>query len=101
MASLRKYEKLMVWFQKKGVVAITGVKEVEVVAKGVIVTMKDGHKETIEADNVVPAIPLALNTTLLEALKTKVPEVYAVGDCREPLLIADAIGAGSRIARTL
>jgi thioredoxin reductase len=36
---------------------------------------------------------------LFNSLEGKVPEVYAVGDCREPLLIVDAIGTGSRVAR--
>jgi len=90
---------LMVWFQKKGVVAITGAKEVEITKNGVIVTTKDGKRSTIEADTVVPAVPLSANTKLFKSLEGKVPEVYAVGDCKEPLLIVDAIGAGSRVAR--
>jgi 2,4-dienoyl-CoA reductase (NADPH2) len=90
---------LMVWFQKKGVIAITGAKEVEVTKNGVIVTTKDGAKSTIEADTVLPAIPLSANMDLFKSLEGKVPEVYAVGDCKEPLLIVDAIGAGFRVAR--
>jgi thioredoxin reductase len=35
---------------------------------------------------------------LMESLKGKVPEIYAIGDCKEPHLIADAIGAGLRTA---
>jgi pyruvate/2-oxoglutarate dehydrogenase complex dihydrolipoamide dehydrogenase (E3) component len=38
---------------------------------------------------------------LFESLKGKVPEIYAVGDCKEPLLITDAIGTGASIARTI
>jgi 2,4-dienoyl-CoA reductase (NADPH2) len=90
---------LMVWFQKKGVAAITGVKEVEITKTGVVVTAKDGTKSTIEADTVVPAVPLSANTELFKSLEGKVPEVYAVGDCKTPLLIVDAIGTGSRVAR--
>lgn len=37
----------------------------------------------------------------LKSLEGKVPEVYAVGDCREPLLIVDASADGSRTARTV
>jgi len=92
---------LMVWFQKKGVAAITGVTQVEITSKGVTVTTKEGKKLTIEADTVVPAMPLSANTGLFESLGGKVPEVYAVGDCKTPLLIVDAIGTGSRIAREL
>ena len=74
---------------------------VEITKNGVTVMTKDGKKQTIEADTVVPAMPLTENTGLVEALKGKVPEVYAVGDCKEPLLIVDAIGTGSRIARAV
>ena len=89
---------LLMWFKKKGVASITGVKHVEITNKGVTVTTGDGKKQTIQADTIVPALPLTENMGLVEALKGKVPEVYAVGDCREPLLIVDAIGTGSRIA---
>jgi 2,4-dienoyl-CoA reductase (NADPH2) len=92
---------LMVWFQKKGVAAITGVKEVEITKGGVVITAKDGKKTTIKADTVVAAVPLSPNTALLKSLEGKVPEVYAVGDCKTPLLIVDAIGTGSRVAREI
>jgi len=48
---------------------------------------------------VVPALPLAPNMALYEALQGKVPEVYAIGDCKDPLLIADAVSAGMVTAR--
>jgi len=90
---------LMVWFQKKGVTAVTGVKQVEIMDEGITITTREGKKSTVEADTVVPALPLLANTTLLKSLEGKVPEVYAVGDCKTPLLIVDAIGTGSRVAR--
>ncbi len=91
---------LLKWFQKKGVTLISGVKEfVEITDKGLTIIAGDGKKQIIEADTIVTALPLTPNNELLEGLKAKVPEVYAVGDCREPLLIADAIGTGLRTAR--
>lgn len=91
---------LLKWFQKKGVTLISGVKEfVEITDKGLTIIASDGKKQVIEADTIVTALPLTPNNELLEGLKAKVPEVYAVGDCREPLLIADAIGTGLRTAR--
>ena len=90
---------LMVWFEKKGARMITGVKEyVEITDKGLTIVNKDGRRETIEGDTIVPALPLTASTELFEALKKKVPEVYAIGDCQEPALIADAIGMGTRTA---
>jgi pyruvate/2-oxoglutarate dehydrogenase complex dihydrolipoamide dehydrogenase (E3) component len=91
---------LMLWFKKMGVTLISGVKEfVEVTDKGLTIITGDGKKQTIEADSIATALPLTPNNELLENLKKKVPEVYAIGDCREPLLIADAIGTGLRTAR--
>ena len=93
---------LFSWFQKKGVAMLTGVREyVEITDKGLAIITKEGEKLTIEADSIVLALPLAPNTGLLESLKGKVPEVYAIGDCKEPLLIADAISDGMEVARSL
>ena len=55
-------------------------------------------KQTIEADTIVPAMPLAPNTELLKTLKGKVPEIYSIGDCREPHLIVEAIAEGASVA---
>lgn len=92
---------LLDWFQKKGVKIITGVKSIEINDKGVIITIKEGIKETIEADTVIPTSPLAPDLSLFESLKGKVPEVYAIGDCKEPRLIVDAIAEGWQVARLL
>ena len=88
------------WFRKKGVTLIGGVKEyVEITDKGLTIINKDGEKQTIAANTIIPALPLLPDTGLYESLKGKVPEVYAIGDCKEPLLIADAISAGMQVAR--
>jgi 2,4-dienoyl-CoA reductase (NADPH2) len=93
---------LLSWFKKKGVTMISGVKEyVEITDKGLTITNKEGARQIIEADTVVPALPLTPNVGLVESLKGKVPEVYAIGDCKEPHLIADAISTGLRTARAV
>jgi 2,4-dienoyl-CoA reductase (NADPH2) len=93
---------LLIWFKKKGVTLITGVKEyVEITDGGLAVITGDGKKQMIEADSIVTALPLTPNDELLARLKEKVPEVYPIGDCRQPLLIADAIGTGLRTAREI
>ena len=93
---------LLIWFRKMGVVLISGVKEyVEITDKGLTIITSDGEKQTIEADNIVTAMPLTSNDELLEGLKKQVPEIYAIGDCKDPLLIADAIGTGLRTAREI
>ncbi len=93
---------LLIWFRKKGVPLISGVKEyVEITEKGLTIITQDGARQTIEADSIVTALPLTPNDELLEKLKTRVAEVYAIGDCRQPQLIADAIGTGLRTAREI
>jgi 2,4-dienoyl-CoA reductase (NADPH2) len=93
---------LLIWFKKKHVTLINGVKEyVEITDQGLTLITSDGKKQTIEADSIVTALPLTPNDELLEKLKGKVPEVYPIGDCRQPLLIADAIGTGLRTAREI
>jgi 2,4-dienoyl-CoA reductase (NADPH2) len=90
------------WFRKKGVTLMAGVKEyVEITDQGLTIINKDGEKQTIPADTIIPALPLVPDLVLFESLKGKVPEVYAVGDCKEPLLIADAISQGMETARLI
>jgi 2,4-dienoyl-CoA reductase (NADPH2) len=90
------------WFHKKGVTLIGGVREfVEITDKGLTIINKDGEKQTIPADTVVPALPLLPDLAMFESLEGKVPEVYAIGDCKEPLLIADAISQGMETARKI
>ncbi|MFH1032095.1 MAG: NAD(P)/FAD-dependent oxidoreductase [Chloroflexota bacterium] len=87
------------WFAKKGVKLMTEVKYEEITDKGLTITTKDGKRQTLEADSIIPVMPLAPSTELVKSLQGKVPEVYSVGDCREPRLIREAIGDGYRTAR--
>jgi 2,4-dienoyl-CoA reductase (NADPH2) len=90
---------LFAWFKRNRVTLISGVKDIEITPNGVTIITAAGEKKQLQADTVVPALPLAPNLALYEALKGKAPEVYAVGDCKDPLLIADAISAGMQTAR--
>ncbi len=91
---------LMIWFGKKGVEMISGVKEyVEITEEGLTIVDKDGVTRSLPADTFVSALPLTSNDDLLPALEQRVAEVYTIGDCKEPGLIADAIGTGLRTAR--
>ena len=89
------------WFRKKGVVMMPGVNPVAITDKGLTVLTKEGYKQTIEADSIVPAIPMKPNMELLKSLQGKVPEIYAIGDCSNPRLIVDAIADGWRIANSI
>lgn len=91
---------LMLWFRKKGVKLYSGVREIVGISdRGVTLVTREGDRLTLGADTIVSALPLARVDGLLKELEERVPEVYAIGDCKDPLLIADAIGAGVRTAR--
>jgi 2,4-dienoyl-CoA reductase (NADPH2) len=91
---------LSAWLEKQEVVFFNSVREYTRINKdGLIIVDKAGKEVLIEADSIIPALPLAPDTRLLPKLKKMVPEVYAVGDCKEPLLIADAINSGMTTAR--
>jgi 2,4-dienoyl-CoA reductase (NADPH2) len=92
---------LFSWFKRKNVNLISGVKDIEITPNGVTIITADGDRKQLIADTVVTALPLAPNMALYEALKGKAPEVYAVGDCKDPLLITDAVSAGMEAARNI
>ena len=65
------------------------------------IVTREGKRQTIKADTIVTALPLRPNTEISEALQGKVPEIYSIGDCREPGLIIDAIAEGYRVANAI
>ena len=93
--------RLFRWFAKKAITMMTEVKYEEITDKGLTITTKDGKTQTLEADSIIPVTPWAPNTELFNSLQGKVPEVYAVGDCREPNLMIDAIADGYWTARNI
>jgi 2,4-dienoyl-CoA reductase (NADPH2) len=93
--------RLFRWLAKKGVTMMTEVKYDEITDKGITITTKDGKRQTLEVDTIIPVLPLAPNTRLFESLKGKIPEVYCVGDCREPHARLDAVADGYRVARQI
>ncbi|MDR0311868.1 MAG: FAD-dependent oxidoreductase [Acidobacteriota bacterium] len=98
--TLAMKEQLFRWFEEKSLPMISGVREyVEINDRGLVIITREGKKMELEADTVIPAPPLLPNASLLEKLKTLVPEVYAVGDCCKPGLRVDAIGSAFLAAR--
>ena len=80
---------------------MSGVKYEQITDKGLSLVTKEGKRQTIEADTILPALPFRPNTGFFESLKGKVPEVYLIGDAREPHLIVDAVAEGFRTALTI
>jgi 2,4-dienoyl-CoA reductase (NADPH2) len=96
-----KWIYLLPWMKKKGVTIMMEVKYEAITDKGLVVITKEGQRQTIEADTIMPSTILLSNVELLKALEGKVSEVYAIGDCNEPRLIIDAIADGYRIAKAI
>ncbi len=90
--------KLIAWLAKKGAQTYTGVKFEEITNKGVVIS-QNGEKKLLEGDTVLVSLPPKPNNALVNELKTLVPEVYQIGDSKEPRLIVDAIGDGARAGR--
>jgi 2,4-dienoyl-CoA reductase (NADPH2) len=93
--------RLFSWFRKKGVTMMAGVKYEEITDEGLIVTTKEGSRLMLQADTIIPAIPLTPNTNILKTFKGKVAEIYLIGDCREPRMIPEAVADGWKIANTI
>lgn len=92
---------LFPWFDKKGVKRYLGIKYNEITSKGLSITTKEGQKLIIEADTIITALPLQRNTDLIKSLEGEVSEIYFIGDCKEPKLIADAIADGALVANSI
>ncbi|HLZ19304.1 MAG TPA: FAD-dependent oxidoreductase, partial [Smithellaceae bacterium] len=84
-------QQLFWWFREKRVELLPGVKPVAVTTKGLTVLTKQGYKRTIPADSVIPAVPMKPDTKLAEEFREMISEIYIVGDCGNPGIIADAI----------
>ena len=90
-------KRLLSWLAKKGVLMLTGVTYEEIVDKGLTIITREGERETLEADTILVATPPIPNTELFNALKSKVREIYLIGDSKEPRTILYAISDGSQI----
>jgi 2,4-dienoyl-CoA reductase (NADPH2) len=99
---IRNWIKLSKWLPKKGTTMISGVKEyVEITDKGLTIIDKEGNRQTLEADNIVTALPLKANDELYTTLKGRAPELYAIGDCNQPRLILHAVADGYRVGQEI
>ncbi|MBN2239446.1 MAG: FAD-dependent oxidoreductase [Dehalococcoidales bacterium] len=93
---------LLKWFEKKGVTLINGVREyVGISDEGLAIIDKGGVERCIEAESIIPALPLRADHSLANSLKGIVPEVNVAGDCYKPGLIADAISKGMTAGRRI
>lgn len=87
-------------FEQRDIKVLTDTK-VEKINDDCVVRSKDGNRQTIPADTIVLAIGAVPNDNLTKELATKVKEIYAVGDCKSPRRIREAIKEGFRVAREI
>jgi 2,4-dienoyl-CoA reductase (NADPH2) len=92
---------LLTWLEEKGVKIISEAKFEQINKGGLVITTKDGKKQTLKADKIVTAMPMLADTEFLKEFKSAAQEVYALGDAREPAYIVDAIEDGAKIARQI
>jgi 2,4-dienoyl-CoA reductase (NADPH2) len=89
---------LFPWFDKKGVKRYLGVK-LEKISKGSLeLITPEGQKITLRADSLMTALPLSPNKETMDYFRGKAAEVFFVGDCCDPKLIAEATAAGALAA---
>jgi 2-enoate reductase len=82
-----------------GVEILTETRVLEIADGGVVVVGKGGKQRTLAADTVLLAVGLRAEDELVEQVGEGVSEVYAIGDCREPRKVINAIWEGFRLAR--
>ncbi len=92
--------RLFYWFRKKGVKTIGGAILEQITPQGLSI-IKDNNKQLLEADKIIPALPLAPNLELLNKIKGKVAEIYIVGDCADPGIIPDATASGWEVGNKI
>ena len=86
--------RLFYWFDRKGVERLAGVTLVEITQGGLSIVTREGDERFLPADTVIPALPFAPDREMVGAVRAKVPEVYAIGDCESPATIPEATRAG-------
>ncbi len=94
--------KLNEWFKEQGVEIFKNARFEEITKTGLIFTDREGNRTTLNADSIVPVVPLKKNEDLYERLQGKVPEVHAVGACKDPkALIVDVVEDAAEVALSL
>ncbi len=80
---------------------ITQVRATAITEDGVACVDQDGATQTIPADTVVLALGTRSSNDLGEQLQDKVPELYLIGDAKQPRKAMDAIHEAAALAHGL
>jgi len=92
---------LLLWLDDHGVKIFTEVRYEEITKEGLVITAKDGRRQTIKASAIVTAMPMKPDIELFNRFRNTAKEIFVVGDTRDPGYIVDAVADGSRIAREI
>jgi 2,4-dienoyl-CoA reductase-like NADH-dependent reductase (Old Yellow Enzyme family)/thioredoxin reductase len=92
---------LPIMLRERKVKVMLGCKILRIEDDGVRLKDKEGKEQIIKADNVICAVNRKTVIDLYNALYGKVPELYAVGDCRKPAYVYYAIHGADHIARKI
>jgi 2,4-dienoyl-CoA reductase (NADPH2) len=73
----------------------------QILEDGAIIT-RDGKEETLKGmDQIIIACGSKSVDTLSKAITGKVPEVYVIGDAKQPRLALEAIAEGAEVGRKI
>lgn len=97
----RRWQYLLDRLNHKGVSILLGAKAVAIIELGLIFSSEEGRRELLACDTIIIATALKPDQKLYHALRRSIPEVYLVGDCKEPRRIADALLEGFSIGREI
>jgi 2,4-dienoyl-CoA reductase-like NADH-dependent reductase (Old Yellow Enzyme family)/thioredoxin reductase len=86
---------------RMGVRALTNTQVEEIGDKNITVIDPEGKKQKIDADTVVLSMGYHPNMALYESLQGMVKVLYAVGDCKRPRSVRDAIHGAAFVARQI
>lgn len=88
--------------QSRGVKIMAGVTVDSIDNEGVTVTLDhDNLQVKIPCDGIVLSLPPTTDSSLADAVRDSVAEVYTIGDCDARGLIRDAVRAGNLLARRI
>jgi len=92
---------LMMRLKAKGITILTSAKVKEILDDGVVY-VRDGKEESIHnVDNIILALGARPVNDLSEKLEGKVPEVYVIGDAKEPRKVFEATAEAAQVARKI
>ncbi|NLE10703.1 MAG: FAD-dependent oxidoreductase [Actinobacteria bacterium] len=92
---------LLLWLDDRGVKIVSEARYEEITKEGLVITTKDGGRQTLRADKILTALPMLPDTEFFNSFQGAAEEVRALGDAREPSLIVDAVADGAKVGREI